>query len=167
MKNTCHYETSSFVRAPPEIVFAYSDDQRNFSSHMSQSSWRLGGAQMKLEFDEDGGLAKGSKIRLSGRVLGIQLSVEEVVTEREPPRRKVWQTTGTPRLLVIGHYAMGFDITPAEGGSRLRVFIDYGLPEKGPAHWIGWLFGRYYARWCTRKMANDVAAHFGVPQFAR
>jgi hypothetical protein len=115
---------------------------------------------MKVELDAAQGQAKGSRIRLSGTVLGVQLSVEEVVTEREPPRRKVWQTTGTPRLLVIGHYTMGFDITPSERGSILRVFIDYVLPEAGIARWLGRVFARSYAQWCTRQMTSDVATHF-------
>lgn len=116
---------------------------------------------MKIELDEAHGQANGSRIRLSGRVLGMQLFVEEVVREREPPRRKVWQTIGAPRLLVIGHYTMGFEVTPTESGSRLRVFIDYELPERGIGHYLGWLFGPYYARWCTRQMVNDAATHFG------
>ena len=127
---------------------------------MSQSSWRMGGGQMKVELDKEHGRAVGSKIRLNGRILGINLFVEEVVTDREPPQRKVWQTIRTPRLLVIGHYKMGFEIKPQKGGSLLRIFIDYELPENGIARWLGWLFGRFYARWCTKQMANDTARHF-------
>ena len=41
-----------------------------------------------------------------------------------------------PRLLVIGAYKMGVQITPVSGASRMRVFIDYELP-KGWAT-IGW-----------------------------
>ena len=39
-------------------------------------------------------------------------SVEEIVTARQPPLRKVWRTIGVPRLLVIGEYRMGIEITP-------------------------------------------------------
>lgn len=51
-------------------------------------------------------------IRLTGRAFGVQLSVEEVVFERVPPKRKAWVTTGQPNLLVIGHYRMGFETSP-------------------------------------------------------
>ena len=155
-----HYEYKSDVLAPAEEVFAYADDQTRLSSHMSQSSWKMGGGEMKIESDEGKGQVVGSRIRLSGRVLGIDLLVEEVVTERTAPRRKIWETIGQPRLLVIGHYRMGFEIAPRDGGSLLRVFIDYSLPERGIARWLGILFGKFYARWCTKQMATDAAKHF-------
>ncbi len=115
---------------------------------------------MTIEVDEGQGRAIGSRIRLIGRAVGIRLVVEEVVTERDPPHRKVWETVGQPRLLVIGHYRMGFDIAPQSGGSQFRVFIDYALPEAAPARWFGRMFGGFYARWCTRRMVNDAVAYF-------
>jgi hypothetical protein len=102
----------------------------------------------------------GARIRLSGRVLGIPLSVQEIVTERKPPLRKVWETTGRPQLLVIGSYRMGYEITPQAQASRLRVFIDYALPDEPISRWLGRLFGHFYARWCTQRMARDAAMHF-------
>ena len=74
--------------------------------------------------------------------------------------RKVWQTTGVPRLLVIGRYEMGFEITPRGASSLLRVFIDYVLPETPLARWLGRLLAALYARWCTESMAEDAAKHF-------
>ena len=91
------------------------------------------------------------------------LSVEEIVTERVPLQRKVWETTGSPKLLVIGHYRMGFEIASHENGSILRVYIDYALSDHRPARWLGSLFGRFYARWCTRQMLADAEKHFAVP----
>ena len=115
---------------------------------------------MKVELDEGRGQRVGSRIRLAGRVFGVELSVEELVTERKPPRRKVWETTGSPKLLVIGHYRMGFDLSPRGKDTLLRVFIEYALPERAPARWLGRLFGRYYARWCTQRMVDDAGKHF-------
>ncbi len=63
-------------------------------------------------------------------------------------------------LLVIGHYRMGFELLPQRNGSMLRVFIEYALPERVPARWLGRLFGLYYARWCTQQMVNDAVKHF-------
>ena len=82
------------------------------------------------------------------------------MTERNPPLRKVWETIGTPRLLVIGHYRMGFELAPLSSGCRLRVFIDYSIP---PQSWLGRLLGNYYARWCVRRMVSDAARHFDAP----
>ena len=37
------------------------------------------------------GRSVGSHIRLSGRILGMQLYVDEVVTQRNPPFEKTWK----------------------------------------------------------------------------
>lgn len=154
------YESSGFVRSPMEQVFAHLDDHTRLSSHMSERSWRTGGGRMETDIDEGRGQAVGSRIRLSGRVFGVELSVEEMVVERDPPRRKVWQTTGAPVLLVIGHYRMGFELAAYGSGSLLGVFIEYAPPERGLARWLGRLLGRYYAGWCTQKMVDDAVKHF-------
>ena len=148
------------MSASPERVFALIDDHERLLSHMSQSSWRMGGGRMKTMLDERRGQSVGSHIRVSGRVLGLELSLNEVVTERQPPTRKVWETEGSPRLLVIGPYRMGFEVTPSESGSRLRVFIDYAMPLSWPARWLGRVFGGYYAHWCTQNMVNDAVRQF-------
>src|SRR5574340_454536 len=155
-----HYESRAFAPAAPEQVFAYADDQTRLSSHMSESSPMMGGGSMHVELDEGRGQCVGSHIRLAGRVFGVGLSVEEEVTERDPPRRKTWVTIGRPHLLVIGHYRMGFEASPQGDGTALRVFIDYALPKAGASRWLGYLFADYYAKWCTNQMATDVASHF-------
>jgi hypothetical protein len=155
-----HDESSALVSASPERVFALVDDHERFSSHMSQSSWQMGGGRMTTTLDEHRGQRVGAHIRMSGRVLGLELSLDEVVTEREPPIRKIWETVGSPRLLIIGSYRMGFELTPRESGSLLRIFIDYALPALWPARWLGRLLGGYYAHWCTRRMVNDAVLHF-------
>jgi hypothetical protein len=129
---------------------------------MGEPTWRTGWGRLETQIDEGRGQRVGSRIRLSGRVFGIDLSVEEIVVERDPPRRKVWETTGEPRLLVIGHYRMGFELSAYESGSLLGVFIEYVLPVRAPARWLGRLFGLYYARWCTRQMVDDAVKHFGT-----
>lgn len=155
-----HCETSAMVRAPMDRVFAYMDDHTRLASHMSESSWMMGGGSMQIELDAARGQKIGSWIRLSGKILGVTLDVEEIVTERTPPRRKVWETTGVPRLLVIGRYRMGFEIAQREAGSHLTVFIDYALPEQAVTRWLGYFLGGYYARWCTQQMVADAVRHF-------
>lgn len=159
---TQHEESSATVEAAPNLVFAALDDPARLSSHMSKSSWQMGGGSMETIVDERQGKAIGSHIKLRGRVLGIGLSVEEVVTVRDVPARKVWETIGAPRLLVIGPYRMSFEVTGAESASRLRVSIDYELPARGAERVLGRLFGRAYARWCTRRMVRDAVALFAA-----
>jgi hypothetical protein len=115
----------------------------------------MAGSRMSVETDAGRGRAVGSTIRLHGRVLGMRLELEEAITEREPPLRKIWETIAEPRLLVIGSYRMGFDITPEMDGCTLRVFLDYARPRSGLSRWLGTLFGGAYARWCTRRMVNE------------
>lgn len=155
-----HAETVRSIPASPAAAFAYLDDHTRLSAHMSRSSWMMAGSRMTIAADDAGGRAPGSVIRLRGRMLGIRLSVTEVVTEREVPRGKTWETIGTPRLIVIGHYRMGFVLGDAGQESELRVFIDYALPDAWPGRWLGRVLGPFYARWCTRSMAEDAEGHF-------
>ena len=86
--------------------------------------------------------------------------MKEVVTEYLPPYSKTWETRGEPRLLVIGPYRMGFVISPRVGGSLVKVFIDYRLPERGCSRLFGRLLGDSYAGWCTRRMTQDAVESF-------
>lgn len=156
-----HRERAVLIPARPEEVFAFVDDQSRLSSHMSESSWMMGGGRMAVELDEAKGRAVGSHIQLSGRVFGIRLFLDEVVARRDPPSDKTWETVGTPRLLVIGAYRMGFEITPDTRGIRLRVFIDYDLPTGWATYWLGLLFGGVYANWCVAQMLSEASRHFG------
>lgn len=74
----------------------------------------------------------------------------------------MWETVGSPKLLVIGSYRMGFEVAARSGGSLLRVFIEYALPQALPGRWLGRLFGRMYARWCTERMVSDAVRHFST-----
>ena len=158
-----HHRSEVDVGADAHRLFAHLDDHRRLAGHMEKPSLMMAGATMRVELDAQQGQAAGSLIRVTGRVLGVNLGVEEVVTERVPPLRKTWETRGEPRLLVIGSYRMGFVISPQGDRSRLVVFIDYQLPPRGFAHGLALLFGRAYAEWCTRRMVTDaVAALAGV-----
>ena len=155
-----HNESAALATAPVDRVFAYLDDPKVLPAHMGESSMMMAGSRMSINVDADGGRVVGSKIRMQGRMMGIPLSLEEVITERQVPSRKVWQAIGTPNLLVMAHYRMGFDVTPSGESSMLRVFIDYSLPTTAPGSWLGRLLGGDYARWCTKQMADDAASHF-------
>jgi hypothetical protein len=159
-----HRESAARIDAPPHEVFAFIDDHARFSSHMSKSSWMMGGGRMSIDLDAAKGQAVGSHIRFSGTVFGIRLSLDEVVTRRSPPTDKVWETVGAPRLLVIGSYTMGIQITPENGGSHLRVFLDYGVPCRWATRWLGLLFAGLYARWCVEQMIAGASKHFNRHQ---
>lgn len=157
-----HHRSEVLLAVDAAHLFAHLDDHRRLSSHMEKPSLMTAGASMRIETDDRNGQTVGSVIRMTGRVLGIRLSLEGVVTAYEPPQRKAWETVGEPRLLVIGGYRMGFESDPVPGGSRLVVFIDYRLPAKGLSLLLGRALGGAYAAWCTRRMAEDARAFFGV-----
>jgi hypothetical protein len=160
-----HAGSHAVLRAPMEAVFERLDEHTRAAAHMNRPSWRTGWSRMTTTVDERGGREVGSHIRLEGKVLGLALSLDEVVMEREPPRRKVWETVGAPRLLVIGPYRMGFELVPQGAGAvGLTVFIDYEWPARGVPRLLGRLLGSWYARWCTARLTADAATD---PEIAR
>lgn len=165
MMFTRQEEYAGDVRASPAQLFSVLDEQFRLSAHMSKRSWKMGWGKMDVVLDAQGGQAVGSHIGLHGRVFGVALSLDEVVTLRDPPYRKRWETVGEPRLLVIGAYTMGFEILPQPSTTRICVSIDYNLPRAGLPRILGFVLGKSYARWCIRKMVRD-AQRVSVP-FAR
>ena len=157
-----HYEARAHIAAPRPKVFEFLDDHVRLVSHMSKSSWSMGGGRMVLDADSGEGRAVGSKLRLSGRAFGIRLQVEEVITERTPPQRKVWETAGAPRLLVIGHYKLGFELLPAGDGTAARIFIEYDLPTGFVSRLLGVALSGMYAKWCVTRMIDDTRIHFAA-----
>lgn len=152
-----HRELSASLAASPEAVFPLLDDPVRLAAHMGQRSAMLAGGKMRTETDERLGQEVGSVIRMSGRILGMSIWLEEAVVERVSPQRKTWETLGEPQLLVIGRYRMGFDLAQRGQGTLLRVWIDYNLPSSRWQRWLGRLFGGMYADWCVRKMVQTTA----------
>lgn len=156
-----HYERTAALNTSLETAFDYLDDFQKLAAHMEQSSGMMMGSAMTISTDEHRGRAVGAKVRMTGKVLGITLGLEEVVTERQPPFRKVWETVST-NLLVIGQYRLGFVLSPTGAGSMLRVSIDYELPTTGLSRWLGRWLGNRYARWCVDRMIDDATAHLST-----
>ena len=155
-----HCEVVGLVAGSAEQVFDFLDDPARLTAHMSRSSWTMGGGRMTLELDAGAGRRVGSVMTLSGRAFGLALYLQEIVIERDAPLRKIWETTGAPRLWVIAQYRLGFEIDAQTDGSRVCVFIDYALPTTGIGRWLGPILGSSYAKWCTRKMLGDARANF-------
>ena len=161
-----HYEEKVRIPAGAGEIFSYADDFSQLSSHMNKSSSMMMGGRMETSLDNARGKSVGSHLRMKGKMMGIELFLEEVVTERDPPHHKAWETIGRPRLLVIDHYRLGFDITEVDNSSELRVFIDYDLPAASSLRWLGLILGKMYAKWCVHQMVNDARTHFVMPSAA-
>ena len=154
------FARSVTVDATPDALFDYLDDPGRLGAHMSERSLMMPGGRMHYRLDAAAGKAVGSLIRMEGRMLGMSLRVEEVITERHPPSRKVWETVGPQRMIVIRDYRLGFEIHPVAGVSALQVFIDYTLPETPAGYLLGWLFAPLYARWCVSRIAEGARRAF-------
>jgi hypothetical protein len=159
-------EAVVMVATSADALFEYLDDQEHLGSHMQKPSMMMMGGRMTYEFDEARGRSVGSVIRMGGSVLGIRLSVDEVVVEHSPPVRKVWETRGQPRILVIGAYRMGFEISPSGKLAQLRVFINYDHPSPVVGRILAWGFASAYARWCVNRMAQSGRMRFGELGYA-
>ncbi len=154
MRAPRRFERSTVIAVDPARLFAVLDDPARLGAHMGKPSAAMLGGSMTYALDAAGGQAVGSVIRMTGTVLGLRLSVSEIITERTPPLRKAWETIGEPRLLILSWYRMGFEVAPEGAGSRLTVSIDYLLPE-GAMALVGRLIGPSYARWCVSRIVDD------------
>ncbi|MDP9630353.1 UNVERIFIED_ORG: hypothetical protein J2W85_002427 [Ensifer adhaerens] len=150
------------VATSAERLFDYMDNQANPGTHMQRSSMMMLWGSMAYDFDAARGRSVGSVIKMTGKVAGLKLYVEEVVIQRQPPFLKVWETRGEPRLLVIGSYRMRFQIEAIGRLCRLNVFIDYNYPSSMVGRIAGTLLGAIYARWCVARMAASAKAEFSA-----
>lgn len=167
-----HDEIIVEVAASAAALFDHLDDQERLAAHMEKPSMMMMGGRMFYEFDAAKGRAVGSVIRMGGSFLWLRLFVEEVITDHEPPRLKIWETRGAPKLVIMGAYRMGLEIDPIDAGSRLRVFIDYQRPADLVGRVLGALFAPVYARWCVGRMAKNAPSQFAAsgakrPRLAR
>ena len=150
------------VAASAERVFDYLDDQPNTGAHMKRSSLMMLMGSMAYSFDHARGRSVGSVITMSGNVAGLKLHAEQIVTQRQPPFLKAWETRGEPHLFVIGHYRMRFQIEAMASLCRLSVFIDYNDPRPIIGRTAGRLLAAGYARWCVKRIATDAEEAFAV-----
>lgn len=148
---------SANVPAPPEAVFAALDDPFRLGRHMARPSAAMLGGYMRTIPDAGEGRVVGSVIRVEGFVLGLKLSILEAVVERDPPRRKAWETVEPPRLVVLGPYRLGFEIVPRGDGSRVEAFIDYDHPQGAFGGLLGRVGASVYARWCLDRILEEAA----------
>ena len=118
----------------------------------------MAGGKMQLILDDQHGRTIGSHIVMRGKVLGFDLFVDEVVTERVSFEKKTWETVAE-RLVVIGAYRLGFRIaSQVPAGSTLTVWIDYDLPSRH--RWLGRLGSSMYADWCVQQMLGSARSRF-------
>ena len=146
------------VPAPADVVFEYLDTHERLAAHMEKRSWQLGFGRLALVSSS---VRDGRQIlEWRGRVFGLPIDAVEVLLERTPPTTKRWRSLGTPRLWVLGPYAMGLHVVPRGDGAFVRIELEYALPDRGLPWVLGRLLGHAYAQWCVERMIDDVRAAF-------
>ncbi|AKM83538.1 hypothetical protein A2422_01550 [Candidatus Woesebacteria bacterium RIFOXYC1_FULL_31_51] len=155
MKFFKHFEKNIKIKTSPQKIFDYVDNHLNFSSHMNKPSLMMGGGKTKIELDDGKGKIVGSHIKMKGSVFGINIFLDEVITEHNPPYKKTWETIGIPELIIIGNYMMGFEIKKENEGSLFKVFIDYNLPTKVFNKILEYFLSGFYAKWCVDQIIKS------------
>jgi hypothetical protein len=143
------------IQATPEKVFLQMDDFSKTGMHMSESSMMMMGSKLKLEQISPNATGPGAKYRWHGKMMGMTIDFSEVVTRWDPPQAKEWETFGDARIIIRRWYRMGFEITPAENGSLVKLSISYLPPKAWYYRLLSFLFGRWYSDWCLNNMLRD------------
>jgi len=114
-----HFEKSIDIHASPAEVFAYVDDIHHTGFHMEKSSMPMMGGKMQVEILSRNTRGLGASYRWTGGVLGMPIDFSETVVNWVKGKERVWRTIGDPKIIIMGHYEMGFSLTPIPSGTRL------------------------------------------------
>ena len=143
------------IHAPVERVFPFMDDLSKTGMHMSESSMMMAGSKLKLEHFSGPEKGVGAAYRWSGKMLGFELDFTVVVTKWIENFEKVWETIGTPKLIILGWYLMRLKTEPVTEGTLASLEIQYTRPDGFFYKFLSILFARWYAEWCLARMMSD------------
>jgi hypothetical protein len=144
------------IKAQPSEVFKHVDNINNTGTHMSKSNMPMMGGSLKTEILSKNEIGPGATYRMYGKVMGMDIDFTETVTKWIENQERVWETIGDPKLLIMGGYAMNFNVRPSNWGTRLTFGIKYSYPKSAFWKFIAFLLGDWYAKWCLKNMAKDV-----------
>ena len=152
-------ERTAIINAKPKDVFAFMDDIRNTGKHMTESSGAMAGSKLKIEWLSDHKTGLGTKYRWTGKVVGMKMDFTVEVTKWIEGKEKVWGTIGDAKMIVIDWFEMDLIMAPEKDGkSKAKLGIYY---TKNSGLW-GFLFGKWYSKWCVKSMLRDTRKHFEV-----
>jgi len=147
------------IQAPPEKVFAFMDDLSKTGMHMSQSSMMMMGSKLTLEQLEGPSKGVGATFHWSGKVMGMPIDITETVTKWIENKEKVWETIGSPKIIILGWYRMILKIESVKKGTLTSLEIEYTKPNGWFYKIMSFLFSGWYSRWCLNNMLNDTKNH--------
>lgn len=153
---TKHLSSQTIVQASPTEVFGCLDDMHEIGKHMTESSMPLMGSKLKFEILSPNVTDIGATYRYYGKIMGLPLDITEVVRSYKMNEEKYWETIGEPKIIIMSHYVLGFQLQPTAGGTQATFVIDYEIPQHGLSKILGLLLSNWYAHWCLRMMLDRV-----------
>lgn len=152
-----HYEREMMISGSPEEVFAFMDDIRNTGKHMTESSRAMAGSKLTIEWLSDHKTGLGTKYRWTGKVVGMKMDFTVEVNKWMEGKEKVWGIVGDAKMIVIDWFEMNLIIIPEKNGKSQAILgINY-TKHRGI---LGFLFGKWYSKWCVKSMLRDTKKHF-------
>lgn len=156
-KQIKRYESDMIINGSPREVFAFMDDIRNTGKHMTQSSGAMAGSKLRIEWLSENKTALGAKYRWTGKVVGMKMDFTVEVTKWIEGKEKVWGTVGDAKMIVIDWFEMYLALTSEKDRtSKAKLGIAY---TKHKSLW-GFMFGKWYSKWCVKSMLKDTRTHF-------
>lgn len=156
-KKIRHYEREMVINRSAEEVFAFMDDIRNTGKHMTESSGAMAGSKLKIVWLSDHKTGLGTKYRWTGKVVGMKMDFTVEVNKWIEGKEKVWGTVGDAKMIVIDWFQMDLVITPEKDGKSKAKLGIYYTKHRGL---LGFLFGKWYSKWCVKSMLKDTKKHF-------
>lgn len=156
-KKMRHYEREIVIRGSAEEVFAFMDDIRNTGKHMTENIGAMAGSKLKIEWLSDHKTGLGTKYRWTGKVVGMKMDFTVEVNKWIEGKEKVWGTVGDAKMIVIDWFEMNLIMAPEMNGKSKAKLGIYYTKHKGL--W-GFLFGKWYSKWCVKSMLRDTKKHF-------
>jgi hypothetical protein len=152
-------------QASPEEVFDYLDDLGVTGMHMTKSSMPMMGGKMDLQFLTPQKRGPHTKYRWTGKALWWKLDFTVVVTRWIRGLEKIWETIGTPNLVIYSWFRINLKIESNSQESIAHLSISYEKPTGFFNQILCFLVGGQYGRWCLKNMLNDTEKKLSTHQF--
>lgn len=146
------------LNGSPKDVFAFMDNIENTGKHMTKKNAAMMGSKLDMEWLTVYKTGLGTKYRWKGKAMGMKMDFTVEVSKWIDGREKTWGTVGNAIMIVISWFEMYLNVMPAAGDKTIaRLGIYYTKPRRSI---LGFLFGRWYAKWCVNSMLKDTRKHF-------
>jgi predicted ATPase len=141
--------------AAAEKVFSYLDNLGVTGMHMTQSSARMMGSKLNLEYLTPHHSGLGTKYRWTGTMMGMKMDFTVEVTKWTEGVEKVWETIGESKMIIYSWYSMHLLVYPKGNTTQAELSITYEKPNGWFAKIISFFFADWYCNWCLKNMLSD------------